>query len=81
MGAKGVSPVLDRTVAWLTKLLGDGPCRRELVRAEAARAGFAWRTVRRAADVAGVDKTPVRSYGGGSGGFWLWSLPKGGDGD
>ncbi len=56
---------------FLREVLKDGPTPAKLVKSEAAEAGHAWNTVRRAAD----DLMVIKKKGGMSEG-WYWQLPK-----
>ncbi|MCY2954812.1 MAG: AAA family ATPase [Planctomycetota bacterium] len=57
--------------AWLAELLKDGEVLAATIKAEAKDAGFAWRTVHRAADALGV----IREKNGFTVG-WQWRFPK-----
>lgn len=61
----------EGAVEFLREVLKDGPTPSKLVKAEAAEAGHAWNTVRRAAD----DLQVIKKKGGMSDG-WYWQLPK-----
>ncbi len=69
----------DEARDWLIDLLAVEPMSSEEVKAKATKAGFAWRTVRRAKDEAGVES---RRWGRpGEAGGWCWALastPEGG---
>lgn len=56
---------------WLADLLAAGPLPAREVRRHADEAGYAWRTLHRARDAAGVT---VRREGYGPGGQWMWSI-------
>jgi putative DNA primase/helicase len=56
---------------FLREVLKDGPTPAKTVKAEAAEAGHAWNTVRRAAD----DLLVIKKKGGMADG-WYWQLPK-----
>jgi hypothetical protein len=67
----GPKPVArDAAADWLLGLLKAGPAQTAAVKAEAAKAGYPWRTVQRAADQLGVQR--VRQRVGQPG---LWQLP------
>ena len=55
---------------FLREVLALGMCPSKVIKQEAEEAGFAWRTVHRAADKLGVKKVK-----GGYQGEWYWSLP------
>jgi hypothetical protein len=57
---------------WLRDLLRHGPLPTEQVKSEAASAGIAWRTIRRAAETLGVKAR--RTGGLAKGGKWEWTL-------
>ena len=66
----GPAPVARNAAAeWLRTLLADGPREAGEVAQEAKAAGFAWRTVQRAADELAVERVKLR-FGGG----WVWRL-------
>ncbi len=68
----GEKSATDSAEDFLRELLADGPMPSKQVKADAAEAGHAWRTVRRAAD----DMQIVRKKGGMDSG-WYWRLPEG----
>lgn len=55
--------------AFLRGLLADGPLPAKTVRSDADGAGYAWRTVQRAAQRLGVERQKVGMRGG-----WMWGL-------
>jgi len=57
--------------AWLREVLADGPVGQKELKREAAEAGLAWRTVRRAKDAMKVE---AYKEGFGEGARWLWAL-------
>jgi putative DNA primase/helicase len=63
----------ERTEAaeFLEGLLSDGPLSSKEIRKDADEAGFAWRTMHRAADLLGVRKEKMGMKGG-----WKWTMPK-----
>lgn len=62
----------DAAEQFLLEALAEGITPAKTIRAEATEAGYAWRTVRRAADALGVKRTK-----GGMGDGWYWRLPEG----
>lgn len=54
---------------FLRGLLADGPASAKSIKADADGAGYAWRTVQRAADRIGVDRRKEGMKGG-----WVWAL-------
>jgi hypothetical protein len=67
-----VHSALEAAKRVLSHLLAHGPVATEEVRAQTARAGASWATVRRAAALLGVT---VERIGFGGSGRWLWRLP------
>ncbi len=63
----------ERTEAteFLQGLLADGPLSSKQIRKDADEAGFAWRTMHRAADALKVEKRKIGMKEG-----WQWALPK-----
>ncbi len=70
--ADGEGGELEEAKRFLRDLLADGPMGAREVKADADGAGFAWRTIHRAADALGVER---KREGFGKGGVWRWSLP------
>jgi putative DNA primase/helicase len=66
--------VLDEATDWLKELLAEGPVDATQVCAQAAAAGLAWATVRRAKNRIGI-KPQRRSQGSDGNGKWIWALP------
>lgn len=60
----------NQAVEWLQDLLRSGPMLVATIRDEAGKAGYAWRTVQRAASDMGVK--PYREKFGGA---WTWRIP------
>ncbi|MFM0736542.1 AAA family ATPase [Paraburkholderia xenovorans] len=56
---------------FLEGLLSDGPMSSKQIRKDADEAGYAWRTMHRAADTLGVEKRKIGMKEG-----WQWALPK-----
>jgi len=56
---------------FLEGLLSDGPMSSKQIRKDADEAGYAWRTMHRAADALGVEKRKIGMKEG-----WQWALPK-----
>jgi hypothetical protein len=67
MKSRRRKPARDRARQWLACMLSDGPLTAELIRNSAARAGIAYRTLRRARFGVAVS---VRV--GAAGGYWIW---------
>ncbi len=73
-----VNPVQRSVCAeWLTTYLMYGPKPGPAVREDAAKAGFSWRTTRRASEGVGVVKKVEKLSGFGSGTKSSWELPAG----
>jgi putative DNA primase/helicase len=70
--AEGGGSARDAAMGYLRSVLADGPCRALDVEKDAAVAGHAARTLRRAADALGVVKKKVTRDGAT---WWEWSLP------
>jgi AAA domain len=65
---------LEEAKQFLLEVLREGPEAQKEIKRQAEEAGFAWRTVRRAKDLLGVE---VRREGGiGERGRWIWRLSK-----
>ncbi|MEO1767818.1 AAA family ATPase [Thiobacter aerophilum] len=74
--ADGEGGELEEAKRFLTDLLTDGPMAAKEVKADADGAGFAWRTIHRAADALGVEKRKEGGAFGGKGAVWRWYLPQ-----
>lgn len=67
---------LESAKRFLADLLSDGPLPAKTIKADADGAGFAWRTLHRAADALGVEKRKEGGAFGGKGAVWMWYLPQ-----
>ncbi|MDP9645467.1 AAA family ATPase [Paraburkholderia caledonica] len=68
--ASGEASAIEQAVDFLRQVLGNDVVPTKSVEAETKEAGYAWRTVRRAADTLRVKKQRSQD------GKWYWTLPK-----
>ena len=70
----------DEATSFLKSCLSQGPLAAYDVLSQATKANISEKTLRRAADVIGVEKSHAGELGQQGGGYWLWQLPEGFDG-
>ena len=79
-GPAGNTSKRDEATAFLKSCLSLGPVPAHDVLSQATTADISEKTLRRAADVIGVEKSHAGEPGQQGGGYWLWQLPEGFDG-